>query len=190
MSETTEFETSAKLSGLADNEITEKIIGAAIEVHRHLGPGLLESAYEECFCYELRQMGIAFERQVRLPIQYKGLRIESAHKMDVVVEDSVVVEIKATDGIAPVHCAQLLTYLKFFGKRVGLVINFNVPVLKDGLKRVVNHYAGPGLPSRDSAATTLDELTVQPHEFSSELSDSSPRFAPRLRVSASKEDVA
>jgi GxxExxY protein len=131
------------MTELDENEITGEIIGAAIEVHRHLGPGLLESAYEECLCYELRLRGIQFERQVCLPIHYKGLRLESAHRMDLIVRDSVVVEIKATDGTAPVHASQLLTYLKFSGKQVGLLINFNVPVLKDGLKRVVNHYIGP-----------------------------------------------
>lgn len=125
------------------NEVTDKIIGAAIEVHRHLGPGLLESIYEECLCYELSQMGLQFQRQVRLPICYKGIKLESAYKVDLVVEDAVVVEIKATEGMAPVHSSQLLTYLKSSNKRVGLLINFNVPVLKDGLKRIVNRYAGP-----------------------------------------------
>ncbi len=120
------------------NEITEKIIGAAIEVHRHLGPGLLESAYEECLCYELNQLGLGFQRQVHLPIRYKGILLEAAHRMDLVVEDAVVVEIKATEQMHPLFSAQLLTYLKSSGKSVGLLINFNVPALKDGLKRVVN----------------------------------------------------
>lgn len=125
------------------NVVTDKIIGAAIEVHRHLGPGLLESIYEECLCYELSQMGLQFQRQVRLPIHYKGIKLESAYKMDLVVEDAVVVEIKATEGMAPIHSSQVLTYLKSSNKRVGLLINFNVPVLKDGLKRIVNRYTGP-----------------------------------------------
>ncbi len=145
---------------LNENELTEKIIGAAIEAHRHLGPGLLESAYEECLCYELRQMGLRFERQVYLPVQYKELRLETAYRMDLLVEDSVVVEIKASEAIAPVHASQVLTYLKVSRKRVGLLVNFNVPVLKDGLKRIVNRYAGKPI-------------------------SSAPRISPRLRVSAS-----
>lgn len=124
------------------NEITEKIIGAAIEVHRHLGPGLLESAYEECLCYELRQLGLKFERQVHLPIYYKGIKLECAYRMDLVVEDLIVVEIKATEQVPPVYAAQLLTYLKSAHKPVGLLINFNVPMLKDGIKRISNHYSG------------------------------------------------
>ena len=118
--------------------LTEAIIGAAIEVHRHLGPGLLESAYEECLCYELSQLGLRFQRQVHLPIRYKGILLEAAHRMDLVVEDAVVVEIKATELSHPLHAAQLLTYLKSARKSVGLLINFNVPALKDGVKRVIN----------------------------------------------------
>jgi len=123
--------------GLEINEITERIIGAAIEVHRHLGPGLLESAYEECLCYELNQAGLRFERQVHLPIRYKGILLQCSHQMDLVVEDSVVVELKATEEMPPLYSAQLLTYLKSAQKEVGLLINFNVPVLKQGLKRVI-----------------------------------------------------
>jgi GxxExxY protein len=120
------------------NEITERIIGAAIEVHRHLGPGLLESAYEECLCYELSQAGLRFERQVHLPIRYKGVLLQSAHRMDLVVEDAVVVELKATEEMPRIYHAQVLTYLKSAQKRVGLLINFNVPTLKDGIKRIIN----------------------------------------------------
>lgn len=127
----------------AENTVTKKVIGAAIEVHRHLGPGLLESVYEECLCYELGQIGLRFQRQAHLPITYKGLKLESAYRVDLVVEDIVVVELKATEGTAPVHCSQLLTYLKASNRRVGLLINFNVSVLKDGLKRIVNHYGSP-----------------------------------------------
>ena len=151
------------------NLLTDRIIGSAIEVHRHLGPGLLESIYEECLCYELSQAGLRFQRQVYLPIHYKGIRLESAYTMDLVVEDLVVVEIKATEGTAPVHCAQLLTYLRASNREVGLLINFNVPVLKDGLKRIVNLYKGPGLPA-----------TRKP--INPDLG-----FSPRLRVSASKK---
>jgi len=120
------------------NEITERIIGAAIEVHRHLGPGLLESAYEECLCYELNQLGLKFQRQVHLPIHYKGIQLQSAHRMDLVVEDSVVVELKATEEMPPLYSAQVLTYLRSAHKPLGLLLNFNVPVLRDGIKRIAN----------------------------------------------------
>ena len=127
---------------MRENELTEKIIGAAIEVHRHLGPGLLESAYQECLCRELSLNSIQFQRQVSLPVNYKGLRLDCVYRLDLLVEDLVVVEIKAIDELAPNHAAQLLTYLKAAGKQVGLLLNFNVALLKDGLKRVVNHYIG------------------------------------------------
>src|ERR1044072_5713293 len=135
------------------NEITERIIGAAIEVHRHLGPGLLESAYEECLCYELNQAGLRFERQVHLPIRYKGILLQSAHRMDLVVEDTVVVELKATEDMPPLYSAQVLTYLRSAQKPVGLLINFNVPALKDGLKRIVNEYLG--VPPRLSVSASI-----------------------------------
>ncbi|HTX36326.1 MAG TPA: GxxExxY protein [Bryobacteraceae bacterium] len=124
---------------MKENEVTERIIGAAIEVHRHLGPGLLESAYEECLCRELNLVGLRFERQVSLPVNYKGLRLDCAYRLDLLVENLVIVEIKAIDELAPIHQAQLLTYLKAAGKQVGLLMNFNVPVLKDGLRRVINN---------------------------------------------------
>jgi GxxExxY protein len=116
---------------------TAPIIGAAIEVHRHLGPGLLESAYEECLCHELHLRGMAFERQVDLPVPYKGLHLGCGYKIDLIVEQEVVLELKAIEAILPVHEAQLLTYLKLSGKRVGLLINFNTPVLTRGIKRIV-----------------------------------------------------
>ncbi|SPF35693.1 conserved hypothetical protein [Candidatus Sulfopaludibacter sp. SbA4] len=166
------------------NLITDQIIGAAIEVHRHLGPGLLESACEECLCYELCQLGLRFQRQVHLPIHYKGIKLEGAYKMDLVVEDAVVVEIKATEDMAPIHAAQVLTYLKSSGKRVGLLINFNVPILKKGLKRIVNHYAGPAITPRTSAPSAL---TSRNDATAGSLS-SPPRFSPRLRGSASSKD--
>ncbi len=178
-------ELAAHKSELADNEITGRIIGAAIEVHRHLGPGLLESAYEECLCYELNQMGLQFQRQLPLPIQYKGVRLTSAHNMDLMVENAIVVEIKATEGMAPVHSAQLLTYLKFSDKRVGLLINFNVPVLKDGLKRIVNHYTGPAIAPPRSVLSPVDASGDRAGHPQPDLPDSSPRFAQRPRVSAS-----
>jgi GxxExxY protein len=134
------------------NEITERVIGAAIEVHRHLGPGLMESAYEECLCYELCQAGIRFERQVHLPIRYKGILLQAAHRMDLVVENAVVVELKATEEMTPLYSAQVLTYLRSAQKSVGLLINFNVPVLKDGIRRIVNEYVG--LPPRLSVSAS------------------------------------
>ena len=118
-------------------EITDQVIGAAIEVHRHLGPGLLESAYEQCLCHELSVRKISFRRQVRQPITYKGLNIDCAYQIDVVVEDKVILELKSVDNLLPIHDAQLLTYLRLSGKKVGLLLNFNVPVLKDGIKRMV-----------------------------------------------------
>ena len=117
------------------SELTEKIIGCAIEVHRHLGPGLLESAYEECLCHELEQQGLRFRRQVPLPVEYKGIRLECGYRIDIVVEDLVLLELKTVEILHPVHEAQLLTYLKLSGIRVGLLINFHVPVLKDGIRR-------------------------------------------------------
>jgi len=120
------------------NQITERIIGCAIEVHRALGPGLLESAYEECLCYELSQLGIKFGRQVSLPIIYKGIKLECGYRMDLVVEELVIVEIKAVERIIPVHEAQLLSYLKLANKPLGLLINFHVSTLKNGLKRLRN----------------------------------------------------
>jgi len=116
---------------------TAPIIGAAIELHRALGPGLLESAYEECLCHELHLRGLAFQRQVDLPVPYKGLKLDCGYKMDVVVEDEVVLELKSIEKMLPVHEAQFLTYMKLSGKRVGLLINFNVPLLTQGIIRRV-----------------------------------------------------
>ena len=128
---------------IQENELTEKVIGAAIEVHRHLGPGLLESAYDHCLCHELSRLGIAFNREVGLPVEYKGLRLDCGYRMDIVVEGLVVVEVKAVESVLPIHKAQLLTYLRVAKKRVGLLINFNVQMLRSGIKRVVNDYDGP-----------------------------------------------
>lgn len=116
---------------------TEPIIGAAIEVHRQMGPGLLESTYEECLCHELHLCGIRFTRQVELPVIYKGLKLDCGYRIDLLVEDTVVVELKAVEQLLPVHEAQLLTYLHLTKKPVGLLINFNVPLLKDGIRRRV-----------------------------------------------------
>ena len=119
------------------NELTQTIIGAAIEVHRALGLGLLESAYEECLCKELTLQKISFERQRPLPLEYKGVKLECGYRLDLLVEDTVVLEVKAVDAIISIHEAQLLTYMKLGGWKVGLLINFNVPVLKQGIKRLV-----------------------------------------------------
>ena len=116
--------------------LTKGIIGAAIEVHRNLGPGLLEAAYEQCLCHELASQGIEFKRQVSVPVVYKGENIECGFRADLIVEDKVIVELKAMDKLHPIHQAQLLTYLKLANVGTGLLINFNVSVLKDGIKRV------------------------------------------------------
>jgi GxxExxY protein len=117
------------------NQCTEQIIGSAIEVHKALGPGLLESAYEECLCRELAVRSIPFERQRPLPVEYKGTRLDCSYRLDLLVAGSVVVEIKSVSAIEPVHEAQLLTYLKLGGWKLGLLINFNVSLLKDGIRR-------------------------------------------------------
>ncbi|MEI8310818.1 MAG: GxxExxY protein [Verrucomicrobiota bacterium] len=120
-----------------NDPLTHKIIGLAIEVHRVLGPGLLESAYEECLCYEFSQAGIAHRRQQPLPVRYKEVSLECGYRLDIVIETSLIIELKTVEALAPIHDAQLLTYLKLSGIEKGLLINFNVPVLKDGIKRMV-----------------------------------------------------
>jgi GxxExxY protein len=120
------------------NELTGKVIGAAIEVHKTLGPGLLESTYEECLSFELGRRGIPFERQKELPIQYKEVKLDCGYRIDILVANRLILELKACEGLQPIHEAQLLTYLKLTGFKVGLLINFNVPVLKEGIKRLAN----------------------------------------------------
>ncbi len=122
------------------NHITEEIIGAAIEVHRSLGPGLLESAYETCTAFELAERGKQVARQVPLPLVYKDVQLDCGYRLDLLVDDLVVVEIKAVEAITDVHKAQLLSYLKISGLHVGLLINFNVKMLKHGITRVVNDF--------------------------------------------------
>jgi GxxExxY protein len=119
------------------NEVTEAIIGAAIEVHRTLGPGLLESAYQECLARELTLRQIAFEREKPLPLDYKGVKLDCGYRLDFLIADMVVVEVKAADSLPPISQAQLLTYLKLGGWKVGLIINFHAPLLKEGIKRLV-----------------------------------------------------
>ena len=120
------------------NQLTGKVIGAAIEVHKTLGPGLLESVYEECLCHELTLQKIAFERQKELPVEYKGLKLSLGYRIDILVKEQLILELKACDAIQPIHEAQLLTYLKLSGIKYGLLINFNTTYLKDGLKRLAN----------------------------------------------------
>ena len=140
---------SPRLGGrLAVNEITERIIGACIEIHRQLGPGLLESAYEECLCHELAVVGLKFERQKPLPVTYKGVKLDCGYRLDLVVEERVIIELKTVDETRPIHEAQLLTYLKLSGVSVGLLINFNVPALKQGVKWIVNNLQEPSASPR------------------------------------------
>ena len=120
------------------NDLTEKIIGCAIKVHRVLGPGLLESAYEVCLVHELRKAGLKAERQVALPVIYEGLQLDADYFIDILVEDTVVLELKSVEHVLPIHEAQLLTYLKLANKKLGLLRNFNVTLLKNGIKRRIN----------------------------------------------------
>ena len=124
------------------DDVTENIIGSAIEVHRALGPGLLESVYEECLFYELMQQKLTVNRQLELSVKYKGVKLDIGYRLDLLVENKVVVELKVVGKLAPIHDAQLLTYMKLTNCCVGLLINFNVPVLKQGLRRKVLNYAG------------------------------------------------
>lgn len=119
------------------SELTSKIIGCAIEVHKLLCPGLLESAYEECLSYELQKAGLKVERQKALPVVYKEIKLDCGYRIDILVENLVVLELKSVDVLNPVHEAQILTYLKFSDKKVGLLINFNVTLLKNGLKKYI-----------------------------------------------------
>lgn len=125
------------LSDPPDNKLTEQIIGAAIDVHRALGPGLLESAYEACLSWELGARGIRHARQEPLPVTYRDQRLDAGYRLDLVVDDQVIVEIKAVERLLPIHEAQLLTYLRLSGKRIGLLMNFNVSTLRDGIRRRV-----------------------------------------------------
>jgi len=123
---------------MVENDLlTEKIIGAAIEVHRVLGPGLLESAYEECLCHELHSREVGFSRQQPLPVVYKGVHLDCGYRLDLVVEGRVIVELKTVDKLLPIHEAQLLTYRRLAGIHTGLILNFNVPALRDGIRRMV-----------------------------------------------------
>jgi GxxExxY protein len=125
------------MSARENDLLTEKIIGFAIDVHRHLGPGLLESAYEECLCYELSENGLTFRHQVPLPVIYKSIRLDCACRMGVVVENKVILEIKAAERLIPIHEAQVLTYMRLSGISTGLLLNFYSAVLKEGIRRLM-----------------------------------------------------
>jgi GxxExxY protein len=115
--------------------LTQRVIGCAMEVHKALGPGLLESAYEECLAHELYSSGLRFARQMPLPILYKGIRLDCGYRLDLVVDEQVVIELKSIESVLPIHEAQILTYLRLSGMRTGLILNFNVSALKDGIHR-------------------------------------------------------
>lgn len=125
-------------SYIYENEISKKIIGACIKVHKNLGPGLLESAYEECLFFELKKLGLQVDKQVALPIVYEEVKLEAGYRIDLLVERKVIIELKSVDALNDVHMAQILTYLKLSNCKLGLLINFNVLRLIDGLKRVAN----------------------------------------------------
>ena len=120
------------------NELSSRIIGAAIEVHKALGPGLLESAYENCICHELSIGGLSLERQKPLAVRYKGINLDCGYRLDVVVEDAIILELKSCEKIEPIHRAQLLTYLKLSGFKLGLLLNFNVTLMREGIVRIVH----------------------------------------------------
>lgn len=124
---------------MSENEIGEILLGCAIKVHTALGPGLLESTYEACLIHELAKAGLKADRQVALPVVYDGVQLDAGYRIDVLVENLVVVELKVTERILPLHGAQLLSYLKLGGKRLGYLLNFNVVHMRQGIKRVVNH---------------------------------------------------
>ena len=125
---------------MTENELSSKIIGASIEVHKQLGPGLLESTYEVCLGHELRLMGLEIKQQISLPVVYKNIKLNAGYRIDMIVENKLVVEIKSVDVLAPIHTAQLLTYLKLKDLKLGLLINFNEVKVVDGIKRVINGY--------------------------------------------------
>lgn len=124
---------------MTENEISHRIIGAAIEVHKELGPGLLESSYETCLAYELKQLSFNVKTQIALPVVYKGVKLSAGYRIDILVENNVIIEVKAVDMLADIHTAQLLTYLKLKELKLGLLINFNSVRVIDGVKRVVNN---------------------------------------------------
>ena len=139
------------------NELSHRVLGLCLEVHRELGPGLLESAYEEALAFELTQSGLAFERQREMPLLYKGAKLTCGYRLDFLIEGELILELKAVNELMPVHHAQLLTYLKLERRSLGLLVNFNVPVLKDGIRRVV---AGSLFKSAKSSGMSLGQLAL------------------------------
>ncbi|PLX98381.1 MAG: GxxExxY protein [Desulfuromonas sp.] len=124
---------------MKEDVLSNKVIGAAIEVHKTLGPGLLESAYEKCLCREFDLIGLPYETQKQLPLSYKNESLDCGYKLDLIVDDSVILELKSVNKLEPIHDAQLLTYLKLTQCRLGMLLNFNVPLMRDGIKRIVNN---------------------------------------------------
>jgi GxxExxY protein len=131
------LETFGRKNKMDINQLTGQIIGSAIEVHKALGPGLLESVYEKCLCHEFGLRHMHYRNQQELPVEYKGVKLDCGYRIDLLVEDLVILELKSVNSLEPIHDAQLLTYLKLTGVKVGLLINFNVPVLKQGIKRLM-----------------------------------------------------
>ena len=162
---------------MTDSELTHRIIGAAIEIHRNLGPGLLEAVYEECLAREFSLLGIPFERQKPIPLVYKDLKLECGYRLDFLVAGCVVVEIKSIEALAQIHESVMLTYLRLSGSPLGLLINFNVPILKDGIRRYVWHYQ-----EKDNAETLSDA------EVRGERKSVSPKGTPKNLSSAAKEN--
>ena len=144
-----------RLSASRLNAITDRIIPAAVAVHRALGPGLLESAYLACLCYELEAAGVELELQKAIPLEYRGVRLDCAYRVDMVVEGCVIVEVKAMEALAPIHARQLLTYLKLYDSAVGLLLNFGARSMREGIKRVVNSF-----PSHDAEVGEIAEKSV------------------------------
>ena len=140
------------------NRVTEKVIGAAIRVHKALGPGLLESAYEACLAFELAELGLQVAQQQPLPVCYRGVRLSCGYRMDLIVDDRVIVEVKSVARIEPIHEAQLISYLKLSGRSVGLLINFNVRLLRNGIRRRVNSFPKA---SANSAVSAVDSVALQ-----------------------------
>ena len=134
---TTELTESTEGKNIIDKRLTEKIIGAAIAVHKELGPGLLESAYEACLVYELVQAGLKVESQKPLSVSYRGVQVDCGYRIDLLVENQIILELKSVENIEPIHEAQLLSYLKLSGYKIGLLINFNVKLLRNGIRRFV-----------------------------------------------------
>ncbi len=161
------------------NELSERVIGACINIHRELGPGLLESAYEECLCYELSLARIPFERQRPVPVAYRDVRLDCGYRLDLVVDNRLIVELKCVDALGPIHEAQLLTYLKLTKLELGLLINFNVPLLKQGIKRVPRRYHDRQL---CAASSRRSRIPPARHRDSARTRHTSHRYLRRRRI--------